>query len=325
MRILQQGRTAYLLVPEIALTPQTAQRVAGRFPRRVATLDSGMNEAERYDVWRRAEEGSVQVMVGKERTVCPLPHVGIIILDEAHDPSYKQHPNVDLPPFRSAPHYDTRLLAQKMGEFHNAVVIYWKRNPRYGHRLRRPPSADGLPSNCRKRIMGHRRDHPCPSTTQQRESALRCWGRVHQHDHDLPRISWIMQAELRSGNRNIFSRALHTALTQTLQRGEQAILFSNRVAERTPLCSVEIVAMWHSVPIAPAPLTYHEEQLLRRHQCGYAGIPHSVPNSPLHAHQILWRRHAELMDSMRVNFPSARVVRCRMRTPPATSPNTSDC
>ena len=310
MRILQQGRTAYLLVPEIALTPQTAQRVAGRFPRRVAILHSGMNEAERYDVWRRAQEGSVQVIVGARSALfAPLPHVGIIILDEAHDPSYKQHPNVDLPPFRSAPHYDTRLLAQKMGEFHNAVVIYGSATPDMDTAYavhRRQMVYLKLP----ERIMGHRETILAQAQHNNVNPRYVAGDESTSMMIDLPPVQIVdMRAELKSGNRNIFSRALHTALTQTLQRGEQAILFLNRRGKNTFVFCRDCGYV-AQCPNCTSALTYHEEQLLRCHQCGYAGIP-PIQCPTCHSTRIKYfgAGTQEVMDSMRVNFPSARVVR----------------
>ena len=309
-RVLSQGRTAYLLVPEIALTPQTAQRVAGRFPGRVAVLHSGISEAERYDVWRRAQEGLIQVIVGARSALfAPLPQTGIIILDEAHDPSYKQSPNVDLPPYRSAPHYDTRLVAQRMGELTNAVVIYGSATPDIETAYavqRRQVVYLKLP----ERIMGHR--ETILAHAQHRGVNSRYVGEETSASMmiDLPPVQVVdMRAELKSGNRSIFSRALQTALVQTLQRGEQAILFLNRRGKNTFVFCRDCGHV-AQCPNCDQCLTYHEEQLLRCHQCGYTSIP-PIQCPTCHSARIKYfgAGTQEVMDALRVSFPFARLVR----------------
>ena len=115
---LQAGRRAILLVPEIALTPQTVRRVSERFPGRVALLHGSLPRGERYDSWQRARTGAVDVVVGTRSALfTPLPDLGLIVLDEEHDASYKQ------PPWMSDPHYHARAAAENLAERCRATLI----------------------------------------------------------------------------------------------------------------------------------------------------------------------------------------------------------
>src|SRR5262249_43991103 len=121
---LALGRSAVFLVPEIALTPQTVRRVGARFPGRTAVVHSALGEGERYDTWRRARGGLVQVVVGARSALfTPLQDIGLIVLDEEHDSSYKQSPPV-LPPY-----YHARDLAEEMMRRNNGVVIVGSATP----------------------------------------------------------------------------------------------------------------------------------------------------------------------------------------------------
>ncbi|MEP7293931.1 MAG: DUF559 domain-containing protein, partial [Chloroflexota bacterium] len=147
---LKLGRSAIFLVPEIALTPQTVRRVAARFPGKTAVVHSQLSEGERYDTWRRAREGLVQVVVGARSALfTPLPNVGLIVLDEEHDSSYKQSPPV-LPPY-----YHARDLAEEMLRRNKGVVIVGSATPNVEttYRVERGEIEKlELP----RRIMGHR-------------------------------------------------------------------------------------------------------------------------------------------------------------------------
>ncbi|HVU14275.1 MAG TPA: DUF559 domain-containing protein, partial [Phototrophicaceae bacterium] len=147
---LALGRSAILLVPEIALTPQTVRRVAARFPGRTAVVHSALGEGERYDTWRRARDGLVQVVVGARSALfTPLKDVGLIILDEEHDSSYKQSPPI-LPPY-----YHARDLAEEMMRRTNGVVILGSATPDVETTYR---VEQGVISKLElpRRIMGHR-------------------------------------------------------------------------------------------------------------------------------------------------------------------------
>jgi primosomal protein N' (replication factor Y) len=262
---LDQGQRAIVLVPEIALTPQTVRRFAARFPGRVAVLHSRLTEGERYDTWRRARAGLFDIVVGPRSALfTPLPHLGVIILDEEHDPSYKQTPPV--PP----PYYHTRETAVHLTTILNATLIMGSATPdiatyhqaRGGkyHLLELP-----------KRVMGHR--------LRIADQAQRVHVTTHYQHQDtdpddaltipLPPIQIVdLRQELRAGNRSIFSRALETAVTETLERGEQAILFLNRRGAASYVFCRDCGYVARC-PRCDMPLTFHRaDQLLVCHHCG---------------------------------------------------------
>ncbi|MEZ4516013.1 MAG: DEAD/DEAH box helicase [Chloroflexota bacterium] len=146
---LSRGQQAIVLVPEIALTPQTVRRFAARFPGRVALMHSGLSDGERYDTWRRARQGLYDVVVGPRSALfVPLRDPGVIILDEEHDESYKQTPPIP------APYYHARRAAVELGRI-TRHCDFGQRHPGCGHlssgAARRYHLLE-LP----QRIMGHR-------------------------------------------------------------------------------------------------------------------------------------------------------------------------
>ena len=139
---LERGRTAILLVPEIGLTPQTVGRVAARLGDREAVLHSGLSEGERFDEWRRLRSGEARVCVGPRSAVfAPLPDLGLIVIDEEHDSSYKQEGD---------PRYDARAVARRRAADAGAVLIAGSATPRPEswsglERLELPERIDGRP------------------------------------------------------------------------------------------------------------------------------------------------------------------------------------
>src|SRR5258708_4406409 len=122
--VLSQGRQAIALVPEIALVAQTVQRFAARFPGRVAVVHSSLTPGEQFDTWRRARSGEIDVVVGARSALfAPLPDVGLVVLDEEHDDSYKQSP--PLPP----PYYNARDTAIAMMHITRGTAILGSATP----------------------------------------------------------------------------------------------------------------------------------------------------------------------------------------------------
>ncbi len=198
---VRRGKQAIILVPEIALTPQTVRRFLIRFPGQVGLIHSKLSEGERYDTWRRARAGLLKVIIGPRSSLfAPLPNIGLIAVDECHDGSYYQSE----PPF-----YHAVSAAQAYARLTGAVSILGSATPNIVQRW----DADAGKSmllELPRRIASAQEDKP------------------HQH-LDLPPVSVIdMREELKAGNRGIFSRDLLQALGNTLERGEQAILFLNR-------------------------------------------------------------------------------------------------
>ena len=265
--VLAQGRCAIFLVPEIALTPQTVRRVSERFPGQVALVHGSLPIGERYDTWQRARAGKVAVIVGTRSALfTPMPNLGLIVIDEEHDSSYKQSPQAYL---RSEPHYHSRDAAVFLAEQQDAALILGSATPDLGtwHRAQRGQYAIlQLP----QRIMGHRQ--------RIRQQADRL-GRVSRYQDDreeammigLPPVSVVdMRQELRAGNTSMFSQDLQAALAVVMERGEQAMLLLNRRGQATYVfcrdCGYVLECSRCDMP-----LTFHRyDGSLRCHHCGYS-------------------------------------------------------
>ncbi|MFN8528475.1 MAG: primosomal protein N' [Anaerolineae bacterium] len=268
-KVLQQGRTAIFLVPEIALTAQTVRRVAARFPGKVGVVHSRLSDGERYDTWRRARDGIVQVIVGARSALfTPLPNLGLIILDECHDDSYKQSPPV-LPPYYHARDTAEAIIAQRGG-----VLILGSATPDVETAYRAARGEIRL-LELPRRILGHKirieelseragvqpRYHPADVGTTA-DDALTI---------DLPPVHVIdMRDELKAGNTSIFSRSLQEGLADVLRRREQAILFLNRRGQATYVFCRDCGYV-ATCPRCDTPLTHHRAgEVLRCHRCNYS-------------------------------------------------------
>ena len=262
---LARGQQAIVLVPEIALTPQTVRRFAARFPGQVAVLHSRLTDGERYDTWRRARQGLFNIVVGPRSALfTPLPNLGVIVVDEEHDGSYKQTPPI--PP----PYYHTRDVAIQLGQLLNGIVILGSATPDIVT-YHRAQSGRYQLLELPKRVMGHRQ------RIESQTERLNVANLYQHHSQDpndaltipLPPVQIVdLRQELRAGNRSIFSRALEKSISQTLERKEQAILFLNRRGTSTfVLCrDCGYIA---NCPRCDTPLTYHRPNLmLSCHHCG---------------------------------------------------------
>lgn len=243
--VIHRGKQAIVLVPEIALTPQTVRRFLGRFPGQVGIVHSKLSEGERYDTWRRARTGTLKVIIGARSALfSPLPNVGLIVADESHDASYYQSE----PPF-----YHAVTAAQMYARFAGAVCVLGSATPTVVQRYQSTVSP--LPGE----------DGPGVREMHRLELPRRITG------SDLPPVHIIdMRDELKAGQRGIFSRLLLRELESTLGRGEQAILFLNRRGTATYIFCRDCGFVLRC-PNCDTPLTLHldEEEHLLCHQCGY--------------------------------------------------------
>ena len=263
--VLEQGRKAIILVPEISLTPQTVARFAGRFSDQVAVLHSALTDGERYDTWRRARAGLIDVVVGPRSALfAPLAPLGLIVLDEEHDDSYKQE--------APRPRYHARETALELATLNDATVILGSATPSlesYHRATRGEFRLEEMP----RRIMGHTRRlqelqarYHVPTI---RYRALD--GRAQDGRYlSLPPVQIVdLRAELRAGNRSIFSRVLQTAMEETLMRGEQVILFLNRRGAATFVICRDCGFVVRC-PNCDVPLTYHGSRArLVCHHCNH--------------------------------------------------------
>ena len=240
---VRRGKQAIILVPEIALTPQTVRRFLVRFPGEVGLIHSKLSEGERYDTWRKARIGMLKVIIGPRSALfAPLPKVGLIAIDECHDGSYYQSE----PPF-----YHAVEAAKTYARLTGAICILGSATPNVVQRWDADAGGSTL-LELPKRIASAQESQP------------------HQ-TLNLPPVSVIdMREELKAGNRGIFSHDLLQTLGETLERGEQAILFLNRRGTATYVFCRDC---GHTLkcPQCDNPLTFHidEKERLVCHHCGY--------------------------------------------------------
>jgi primosomal protein N' (replication factor Y) len=272
---LARGKRAIVLVPEISLTPQTAHRFGARFGQRVAVLHSGLTDGQRYDVWRQIRAGTKDIVVGPRSALfAPLPDIGLIVLDEEHDSSYKQ----EAPP----PRYHARGAALELARLVRAPVILGSATPSLAAYVR-AQRGDWTLLEMGRRVMGHAQ-RIAELQSRYRLSRTRFQaveeGSTEACYIELPPVQIVdLRAELRAGNRSIFSRALRQAMDEALGRGEQAILFLNRRGIATFILCRDC---GHALrcPRCETPLTYHGPRThLVCHHCNHRqpqpeGCPH---------------------------------------------------
>jgi len=253
--VIRRGRQVIILVPEIALTPQTVHRFLSRFPGQVGLVHSKLSEGERYDTWRRARAGLLKVIIGARSALfSPLPNIGLIVADECHDSSYYQAD----PPF-----YHAVTAAQTYARLAGAVCILGSATPtvvqRYQAEHSSVPMGEGAGVRGMKRLELPRRIF----------------------ESGLPLVEIVdMRDELKAGQRGIFSRLLLNELESTLGRGEQAILFLNRRGTATYIFCRDCGHVLRC-PNCETPLTLHleEKERLLCHHCGYQrGKPKACPS-----------------------------------------------
>ncbi len=311
---LQAGKQAIVLVPEIALTPQTVRRFMERFPGRVGLVHSQLSAGERYDTWRRARSGNLSVIVGPRSALfTPLPDLGLIILDECHDTSYFQ---TESPSYNAL---DAAVLYARLAGF---VCLMGSATPDVVSTYR-AQQGDWQYLHLPDRILAHRATVQAQLARLSRRTSTSEFAAVdgtssryrpfeaEADSIDLPPVRVVdMRQELRTGNRSIFSTALQDSLATVLERGQQAILFLNRLGMATYVFCRDC---GHSLkcPRCDLPLIYHEaRRILTCHHCGYQrGMPASCPECG--SKRI---RHygtgTERVESEVVGlFPQARVLR----------------
>jgi primosomal protein N' (replication factor Y) len=258
---LKRGRTAIILVPEIAMTPLTVARLMSRFPGRIGLLHSRLSDGERYDTWRRCRSGKLPIVLGPRSALfAPLPNLGLLILDEEHDESYKEQ--------GLTPRYHAREVAMAYARIVRGVCILGSATPDLETTFR---AERGLIIRLQlpQRILGHRQ------RLRQQSDRLNV-GSHYQHYEseadaaDMPPVRIVdMRQELKAGNASLFSRPLQQALRETLEAHQQAILFLNRRGEATFVFCRD--CGWVArCPRCTIPLTHHPGQAaLVCHRCGY--------------------------------------------------------
>ncbi len=288
---LRRGRQAVVLVPEIALTPQTIRRFAARFPGQVTVWHSELSDGERFDVWRRVrtDHPAAQVVVGTRSALfLPFPDLGLIVVDEEHEPSYKHE---------RTPRYHARAVALELGRLSAAPVLLGSATPALETYYAARQGQIELLTLPRRIRTGNGEPGPMPLLAEAQA--------------DLPPVRIVdMRQELRAGNRSIFSRPLLSGLRDVLAAGQQAILYLNRRGAATfVMCRdcghVEIC------PRCASPLTYHTagEALLCHHCNRRYPVPTVCPECQSKRIRFFGAGTEQVEEAVRLAFPQARTLR----------------
>ncbi|HMP76315.1 MAG TPA: primosomal protein N' [Kiritimatiellia bacterium] len=276
-QVLKKGGGCIVLVPEISLTPQTVDRFRSRFGDTVAVLHSELSSGERHDEWHRVHEGEARIVIGPRSAVfAPVHHLGLIVVDEEHEHSYKQE---------EAPRYNARDVAVMRGHRDGCAVVLGSATP----------SLESLHNAQRGKYTLARMPH-----------------RVDHRRMPGMRIVDMRQEMEKEGRLNVLSRDLKEAIQSRIERAEQTILFLNRRGFATSLVcpSCGTVARCEQCSVA---LTYHKPtDRLVCHICGaQQRVPERCPNAqcrdPAFKYSGIGTQRVE--DVMRKVFPKARIER----------------
>jgi len=278
LRALEQatavGKRAIVLVPEIALTPQTIARFASRFPGRVAVLHSKLSVGEQFDEWWRIREGAFDVVIGSRGAIfAPQPDLGLIVIDEEHEWTYKQQ--------EQSPRYHARDVAIRLAELTGAVVILGSATP-----------------DTTSYYRSQRGDY----------RLLELPERIATGEKRVVVVD--LREELKAGNRSIFSRSLVEGIKQALAAREQVILFLNRRGSAT---FVQCRDCGHVLRCkrCDVSLTYHSaREDLVCHQCNYRlAMPRVCPQCGSKRIKFLGTGTQKVEEELGRAFPQANLLR----------------
>ena len=279
-RCVARGRRAIVLVPEISLTPQMVRRFAARFPGRVALLHSGLSLGEQFDQWWRIREGQYDVVIGSRGALfAPQPDLGLIVIDEEHEWTYKQQ--------EQGPLYHARETATRLAELTGAGVVLGSATP------------DVVTYHRAQGGQYHLLELPY---------------RVGAGDGEglpMAQVEVVnMRRELREGNRSIFSRSLQEALGSCLEGGHQGILFLNR---RGTAGSVQCRSCGFTLRCrrCALTLTYHSVgERLVCHRCNRRSrVPSTCPRCMSPRIRFLGLGTQRVVEEVQRRFPGARILR----------------
>ena len=231
--MIKQGRQAIMLIPEIALTYQTLLRFYRRFGDRVSVMNSTLSPGEKYDQCQRAKSGEIDVIIGPRSALfTPFPNLGVIVMDEEHESSYKSE---------STPKYHARETAAEVARLHGASLVLGSATPSLEAYFRTQTGEYKLFQLQERLTGGH-----------------------------LPAVYTVdLRQELKEGNRSIFSVKLQELLADRLQKGEQSILFLNRRGY-AGFISCRSCGHVMKCPHCDVSLSEHKNGMLICHYCGYS-------------------------------------------------------
>ena len=283
-RALELGKTAIVLVPEIALTPQMVAWLHGRFGGDAAVLHSALSAGERFDEWRRIRSGEARVVIGARSAVfAPVKNLGVIVVDEEHETTYQSD---------HRPRYDAREVAWKRAARHGAVLLLGSATPSITTYMRAMP---GVRAENRLELI---------------ELRQRANGRP------LPEVEIVdMRGEFGRGNHSIFSARLSAELRRCLDEGHQAMLFINRRGHST-FVSCRNCGYVVKCDQCDVSMTWHQaENALRCHYCGKTlPPPEKCPSCGSKYIKYFGAGTQKVQEEVRRLFPDARVARMDVDT-----------
>lgn len=278
--VLNQGKTAIMLVPEISLTPQMVQRFKSRFGEHVAVMHSGLSQGEKYDEWRKIERGEAEVVVGARSAIfAPIENIGVIIIDEEHEASYKQE---------ETPRYHARDLAIWRSEYHHCPVVLGSATP-------------SLESRARAQKNVYQR--------------LRLTQRANQAA-TLPTIDVVdMRQEVENGNVSSFSMLLQEKLQERLEKNEQSVLLLNRRGYSSFVMCRDCGYVL-PCPNCDISLTLHmDSKTMKCHYCGHEErIPYRCPNCGQDKIRYYGTGTQKVEEELQTLLPDSRILRMDVDT-----------
>ncbi|MCZ0872240.1 primosomal protein N' [Peribacillus sp. AS_2] len=277
--VIEKGKEAIMLVPEISLTPQTVKRFKERFGEQVAVMHSGLSVGEKYDEWRKIHRKEVKVVVGARSAVfAPFESLGLVIIDEEHESSYKQE---------ETPRYHARDVAIERAKSYGCPVILGSATPTLESFARAKKNVYKL------------------LTLSQR-----------MNKNALPAVDIVdMREELRTGNRSMFSELLFTKLKDRLEKGEQTVLMLNKRGHSSFVmcrsCGLVI-----NCPNCDISLTYHRfNDIMKCHYCGFEeGMPSVCPECESEHIRFFGTGTQKVEEELAKILPEARVIRMDVDT-----------
>lgn len=286
-QVLASERSVIVLAPEIALSGQIAQRFRDRFGNQAIILHSALDDRERTRNWERARAGEPLVIIGPRSALfAPLPRIGAIIVDEEHEPAYKQD---------SAPRYHARAVAEQLAQLHGATLILGSATP-------------DVETFYRSELRGWRR---ITLTARVGQRVASDSGELLATPIPLPRTHIVdMRAELRAGNAALFSRRLLEVIGSRIASGQQVILFLNRRGAST-LVQCRACGEVARCPYCDIPLVYHRvgDRMLC-HRCAFrTPPPRRCPACGQLAMSYYGAGAQRVEAEVRERFPATRVLR----------------
>ncbi|AYC29193.1 primosomal protein N' [Paenisporosarcina cavernae] len=276
---LSVGKQAIMLVPEIALTPQMTERFVERFGSQVAVLHSGLSAGEKYDQWRKIHRSEVKVVVGARSAIfAPFENVGVIIMDEEHESTYKQE---------DSPRYHARDIAIWRSEYHNCPVILGSATPSLESFARAQKGVYTLLT-----LVNRPKSQP------------------------LPPVQIVdMREEMKKGNRSVFSIDLVEAMRNRFSRNEQVVLLLNKRGYSSfVLCRDCGTVM--NCPSCDISLTYHRaNERMKCHYCAYENpVPTSCPSCQSDHIRFFGSGTQKIEEEIAKLFPAEKMLRMDVDT-----------